>query len=173
MVVHCCARRRAHTGKCRDCANVGRDHMGLCILWSCDSHHGTTHKYRLGSVYICQPSHHRWDSHQRVYTTLQSHSCSYEYICTRNHCSDLSVQTVYPEDCEIVSMWTLVERNVFYNRTFRFSKEKMEQIRSTCTHDQVSSLSNGRWHTNDPKSRKDHVHTLDLARAGRSQCTPC
>ena len=63
-------------------------------------------------------------------------------------------------------MWTLVERNVFYNRTFRFSKEKMEQIRSTCTHDQVSSLSNGRWHTNDPKSRKDHVHTLDLARAG-------
>lgn len=63
-------------------------------------------------------------------------------------------------------MWTKVERNVFYERTFHFNNEKMDQIRSTCTNENVSSLTNGRWKTNDPKRRKNHMHTLDLARAG-------
>jgi hypothetical protein len=63
-------------------------------------------------------------------------------------------------------MWTIVERNVFYKRTFRFDKTKMDQIRSTCSYKNVCSLNNGRWQSNDPKSRKNHVHTLDLARAG-------
>lgn len=63
-------------------------------------------------------------------------------------------------------MWTVVERNTFYERTFHFNKEKMDQIRSTCKRDNVTSLANGRWKSNDPKSRKNHKHTLDLSRAG-------
>ena len=61
-------------------------------------------------------------------------------------------------------MWKVVRRNVFYERTFHFNKEKMDEIRSTCK--DVCSLKNGRWKSDDPKSRKNHLHTLDLARAG-------
>ena len=64
-------------------------------------------------------------------------------------------------------MWSVVQhKSTFRERTIRFNATKMEEIRSTCTHNQVSGLSNGRWRTNDPKSRKNQVHTLDLARAG-------
>lgn len=64
-------------------------------------------------------------------------------------------------------MWTVVKRrSMFQERTFHFDKEKMDAIRSTCTNENVSSLNNGRWKSNDPKSRKNQMHTLDLARAG-------
>lgn len=63
--------------------------------------------------------------------------------------------------------WTVVKRkSVFQERTIYFNKQEMDEIRKTCTNENVSSLTNGRWETNDPKSRKDHIHTLDLARAG-------
>lgn len=55
---------------------------------------------------------------------------------------------------------------MFQERTFHFDKAKMDAIRSTCTKENVSSLNNGRWKSNDPKSRKNQMHTLDLARAG-------
>ena len=62
--------------------------------------------------------------------------------------------------------WTVVKRKSVFQRTIYFNKQEMDEIRKTCTNENVSSLTNGRWETNDPKSRKDHIHTLDLARAG-------
>lgn len=65
-------------------------------------------------------------------------------------------------------MWHIVSRKskkrIFEERTFHFGKAQMDEIRETCK--DVLSLSNGRWHSNDPRRRKDQLHTLDLARAG-------
>ena len=65
-------------------------------------------------------------------------------------------------------MWTVVKSKnyMFRQNTVYFSKEDMVEIRKHCTEEQVSSLTNGRWKTNDPRSRKNQVHTLDLGRAG-------
>ena len=168
MVVYCTTCDSARHHKWHDCDRALRHHMGLCILWSCDSHYGVAHKYRVGSVYSREPSHHRCHSHQRVYTALQSHSCSSIYICASNCCLDLSVQTVYWRTFEIVNMWTVVKRrSMFQERTFHFDKAKMDAIRSTCTIENVSSLSNGRWKSNDPKSRQEpNAHARSGTRGG-------
>ena len=68
-------------------------------------------------------------------------------------------------------MWKLAnqrayDRKVYLKRTFHFTKEEMDSIRSTCTKENVHGLSGGRWKTNDSKSRKDTKGTLDLSRAG-------
>ena len=65
-------------------------------------------------------------------------------------------------------MWTVVKSKnyMFRQNTVYFSKEDMVEIRKHCTEEQVSSLTNGRWKTNDPRSRTNQVHTLDLGRAG-------
>ena len=65
-------------------------------------------------------------------------------------------------------MWTVVRSKnyMFRQNTVYFSKLDLDEIRKHCTEKQVSSLTNGRWKTNDPRSRGNQVHTLDLGRAG-------